>query len=222
MGRRPNPVRRAELLERIADYIMAHGLADLSLRPLAKAVGTSGRMLVYHFGSKEQLLVAAIEAVRNRQQAAFLGAISEGGGSEEILRRTFEWSTAPEWDRYSRFFYAVFGIALQEPHRFPGFLETVQPGLRLMIQVQLQSNGYPLQEAEARATFYAATLRGLAIDILATHERERVDRALAVLSDVVAQAGRERRERPRAAKGPKRSSSTPAAPSRRRTRPSRR
>ena len=199
MGRKPNPERRAELLERIADHIVAHGLVDLSLRPLAKAIGTSGRMLVYYFGSKENLLVEAIGVIRERMQADFLREISEGGGSDDILKRTFEQSTAPKWERYSRFFYAVFGIALQEPDRFPGFLASTQTSIRLMIQTQLQANDYPEKEAEELATFYSATLRGLAIDLLATGDRDRVNRALNVLSGEITRAGE--KYRPNAREG---------------------
>ncbi|OZA91837.1 MAG: TetR family transcriptional regulator [Erythrobacter sp. 34-65-8] len=47
---------RETLLPRLAAHVMAHGLADASLRPLARAAGTSDRMLLYHFGSKERLM----------------------------------------------------------------------------------------------------------------------------------------------------------------------
>lgn len=48
---------REILLPRLAAHVLEHGLADASLRPLARAAGTSDRMLLYHFGSKEQLVV---------------------------------------------------------------------------------------------------------------------------------------------------------------------
>ncbi len=48
--------KRDVLLGKMAGYILASGLAGASLRPLAKAAGTSDRMLIYHFGSKERLI----------------------------------------------------------------------------------------------------------------------------------------------------------------------
>src|SRR5258706_10044550 len=63
--------RRDELLRRSRDYLLAHGVADLSLRPLAAAIGTSARLLVYHFGSKEALVTAVLDDVRHRFQASF-------------------------------------------------------------------------------------------------------------------------------------------------------
>jgi len=58
---------RATLLEAAVDYVASNGLSDLSLRQMAAALGTSHRMLIYHFGSKEQLLVAVVNEMERRQ-----------------------------------------------------------------------------------------------------------------------------------------------------------
>jgi AcrR family transcriptional regulator len=58
--------RRAELLERLADHILAHGLSASSLRPLAKAAGTSDRMLLYYFPDKDALIAAVLEVIAAR------------------------------------------------------------------------------------------------------------------------------------------------------------
>jgi AcrR family transcriptional regulator len=50
------PMSRETLLPLLAGHVLAHGLGEASLRPLAKAAGTSDRMLVYHFGTKETLI----------------------------------------------------------------------------------------------------------------------------------------------------------------------
>jgi AcrR family transcriptional regulator len=59
------PDRRAELLDEAADYILSNGLADLSLRPLAVAINTSPRMLLYFFDSKERLIAEALARIRS-------------------------------------------------------------------------------------------------------------------------------------------------------------
>src|SRR5512142_2700669 len=51
---------KQQLLERALGYLAEHGIGDISLRELAAALGTSHRMLIYHFGSKEGLLVAVV------------------------------------------------------------------------------------------------------------------------------------------------------------------
>ncbi|MFT4009846.1 MAG: TetR/AcrR family transcriptional regulator [Nocardioidaceae bacterium] len=63
--------RREELLEQAVDYVLTHGLFGLSLRPLADALGTSDRMLLYHFKSKD-LLVTEILRVSNERSLARL------------------------------------------------------------------------------------------------------------------------------------------------------
>jgi AcrR family transcriptional regulator len=58
--------RRAALIEKLADHMLVHGLIGSSLRPLAKAAGTSDRMLLYYFRDKEELLAATSEAIAAR------------------------------------------------------------------------------------------------------------------------------------------------------------
>jgi AcrR family transcriptional regulator len=48
--------RHDELLEQATDHVLEHGLIGLTLRPLAAAIGTSDRMLIYHFGSRDALV----------------------------------------------------------------------------------------------------------------------------------------------------------------------
>src|SRR5690348_16226025 len=56
--------KRRDLLNGVLQYIAVHGLGELSLRPLAAELGTSARMLVYYFGSKEDMLIQALQAYR--------------------------------------------------------------------------------------------------------------------------------------------------------------
>lgn len=52
--------RRDELLDRVTDHVLEHGLIGLTLRPVAAAIGTSDRMLIYHFGSRDALVSAVV------------------------------------------------------------------------------------------------------------------------------------------------------------------
>jgi AcrR family transcriptional regulator len=61
--------RREELLEQVADHVLAHGLIGLTLRPLAAAIGTSDRMLIYHFGSRDELVSAVVAHATDRAVA---------------------------------------------------------------------------------------------------------------------------------------------------------
>lgn len=59
-------IRREEIVERIADHVLANGLSASSLRPLAKAAGTSDRMLLYYFADKAEIITAALGIVAQR------------------------------------------------------------------------------------------------------------------------------------------------------------
>lgn len=67
----PKPdTRRAEMLERLSDHVLAHGLSASSLRPLARAAGTSDRMLLYYFTDKAEMMTAILGVIAARMKAA--------------------------------------------------------------------------------------------------------------------------------------------------------
>ena len=69
MARPPDPKRRQELLDGAVDYVVANGISDLSLRPLALALGTQAPVLLHHFGTKEHLVEEMLGRVRDRLRA---------------------------------------------------------------------------------------------------------------------------------------------------------
>ena len=69
MARPPEPHIRARLRDQAIDYVLRHGVSDLALRPLAKALKTNARMLVYHFGSREGLMREILVALRESEDA---------------------------------------------------------------------------------------------------------------------------------------------------------
>ncbi len=67
--------RREAAIERMADHVLAEGLAAATLRPLAAAAGTSDRMLLYYFADKDELLTATLARIAARMVAELDGAI---------------------------------------------------------------------------------------------------------------------------------------------------
>lgn len=71
----PQPAGRAEsprelLLLRAVEWFAEHGVLDTSMRTLAAGIGTSNRMLNYHFGAREDLLAAVVEEVCRGERRA--------------------------------------------------------------------------------------------------------------------------------------------------------
>ena len=93
MGRHPQPEIKQRLLDVCTDYALEHGLPD-RLEPLANAAGASSRMLIYHFGSRDDLLRAVQDRPRKRLVVAWandahtleaVNAAVEAGLVEAIL-----------------------------------------------------------------------------------------------------------------------------------------
>jgi len=103
---------RDALLDKVMAYAAEHGIADKSLREIATGVGTSHRMLLYHFGSREGLLAAIVGAVEERQRAV-LAALSQDGDPAEVMLRLWEQVSQPALRPYVRLFFATVGMAVQ-------------------------------------------------------------------------------------------------------------
>ncbi len=78
MARPQNPQIRTKLRNQAIDYVLSHGLGDLTLRPLAKALKTNARMLVYHFGSREGLMREVLKGLREREDDRILSWFRSG------------------------------------------------------------------------------------------------------------------------------------------------
>jgi AcrR family transcriptional regulator len=181
MGRQPDTARRQQLLSAIAEYLLEHGLADLSLRPLAAAIGTSPRMLLYHFGSKEQLVVEALAQARERETVLFSAWAMETGAAEDpelLARRAWEWMSDPSNEPFMRLFFEVYGLALQQPQRYRGFLERAVSDWLAALTDGLVEAGVDSAEARQAATLAIAVARGLLLDLLATGDRSRINAAM--------------------------------------------
>lgn len=183
MARPADPQRRARTLAAAADYVLEHGLAGLSLRPLASALGTSTRMLLYDFSSKEDLIMAVLAEIRRREAAMLAGhvAISDASGSE-LVQAVWDWASSAERAPFMRLFFEVYTDAMAHPDTYS------QQG-QAMVTQWLDQFGAVLAGSSAdsaSATLVIAVLRGLLLDRLSTGDAERTDRALALFTQLIA------------------------------------
>ena len=58
--------RADSITDALADHVLARGLGQASLRPLAAAAGTSDRMLLYYFPDKAALMGAVLTRIAQR------------------------------------------------------------------------------------------------------------------------------------------------------------
>lgn len=176
------PDRRAELLEKATLWVLAHGLIGLSLRPLAAGIGTSARMLVYHFGSKEQLVAGLLEEVAARWMQALRNELDADVPLDRALERLWNQTLrAPE----SRDIHVLsleawaLGLSSGNPAYRP-FLDAVAGGWVELIEAWLTAQPDGTPTARTRATLIVAAIEGLLLHRL-TDEALPVDAAFAEL-----------------------------------------
>jgi AcrR family transcriptional regulator len=163
--------------ERLLDAAVAHamevGIAELSLRELAGAIGTSHRMLIYHFGSRQGLLVAVTREVEERQRAAY----RRSPDSPEDPRQSWRRISHPTLWAQERLFFELYAQALQGRAGTEGFLDGVIESWAEPLRKAFRAAGDDDAAARADARLAVAVTRGLLLDLLATKDRAGVDEA---------------------------------------------
>jgi AcrR family transcriptional regulator len=179
VARRADEANRSGLLDRIVSYALMNGVAALSLRPLAKDLGVSAAALIYHFGSKEELTVEILKHAGDSQRALF--ASMHVGASEsprDICREVWRVIGAPQARPLFRLFFEVYGLALIDPGRFPGFFPNAITNWLDFLERTYVSDGCDARAARVRATIVIAGFRGFLLDVCATGDDERVASAV--------------------------------------------
>lgn len=171
--------RRDEILDAVVDYILTHGVSDLSLRPVAAAAGTRARLLIYHFGSREAMLIEAMERIQQRAQQDFLSRIaSRRPGTPGALARVFwAWATDEMNQGVARLFFEIHGRALQNPGQYARYAHESAGRWRKMVG-QVLPKHWPARRREDIATITMGGLDGLLLDYLSTGDTARTTRAL--------------------------------------------
>ena len=187
MARPSNPEIRARLREQAVDYVISHSAADLTLRPLAKALKTNARMLVYHFGSREALMREILAGIRERGDALiqeWFGKAKTPPTLVEFLLVYWHRMSNPRMRGVVRLVLEVYAMALRDPRKFPGVL----PDPILYWKRLAARTGRAQKVGTVEATLLLATTRGLMLDLCATGDRRRVTQALKLLARLLARS----------------------------------
>ncbi|GAA3048053.1 TetR family transcriptional regulator [Pseudonocardia yunnanensis] len=161
--------RREELLEMAYRYVLRHGLTGMSLRPLAEAIGSSPRVLIYLFGSKDGL-VQALLARSRVDELDLLAAAGPTGEPAEAVGRLWRWLADPAHTDLLRLWAEGYARSMVEPHGpWGGFAaRSVEDWLDVLGEVFDRTD----------ATAVLAVLRGAMLDLLATGDVERTTAAV--------------------------------------------
>ena len=171
MPPRPDAGRRDELLDALIDAFAEGGIGGRSLRDVADAVGTSHRMLLHHFGSREELLMAVVEEVERRQVSALAELPDDPAAAVAAmwadLRRPELWS-------FERLFFECYARAAQGEAPFTRLVPAAVDGWLAAVDERTDGTADP-----AMARLGLAVTRGLLLDLVATGDIDGVDAAAA-------------------------------------------
>lgn len=174
---------RSRLLVAAVDHATGHGVSDWSLRGIAAAIGTSHRMLIYHFGSKEGLLVEVVRTVEERQREALADLWRDldadpPADPAEVARRFWRRLADPALWPAERLFYELYGQALAGRAGTERFLDGIVESWLGPLAELMRRTGVPAEHVRATARLGVAVARGLLLDLLATGDRAGVDEAM--------------------------------------------
>jgi AcrR family transcriptional regulator len=175
------------LLGAVLDHLLLNGLHDVSLRTIAEDVGTSARMLVYHFGSKDELLAEALDEARTQQRLLFTGWIAPV--AEEpysvTLRKAWAFFESEQAMSYHRLFQQLAAVSREPGSPYAGFAARAVLDWLPVVQSGFAASGMEPRAAAALATMTLATVRGLIMDLMATGDFDRAREGCEALVDLL-------------------------------------
>ncbi len=179
MARPPDVERRRQLLDALIDAFADGGIGDRSLRDVADVVGTSHRMLLHHFGSRDELLLAIVDEVERRQMTVLPDAATQPADAMAAM-----WADVrrPELRRFERLFFECYARGAQGERPFTRML----PGaVESWLSEGGAKTGHSADPAFVRLGL--AVTRGLLLDLVATDDDEGVDAAAQAFVELLRQ-----------------------------------
>jgi AcrR family transcriptional regulator len=167
--------RKEVLTDELVAYLLEHGLSDLSLRPLADALGTSARLLIYHFESKEGLLTEVLDSMQTRLRMSLGGMIERRAAqSERPLKRFWDWAIADENYPYLKLLYELQILAVQNPAAYGQYLQRNASNWSELIAMALPE----AERTPAMVTLLGAVFDGLFLELMCTGDKKRTTQAV--------------------------------------------
>jgi len=181
VGRKPDPERRAELLQDVVAYLLDKGIHQTSLRPLANELGTSTYTFVYHFGSKEELVTQALDKVAERA-ADVLTGFGADGTVDAFVHDWWDWNVDDDKLRTARVITDARSLVRVQPELFQPFVERTRHDFVTALGDRLGSEGGNAVDA----CMMVAALTGTLAELIGAEDADRgaatVERLLAAVA----------------------------------------
>lgn len=188
MARPKNPQRTADLLDAASEMVQRQGIAGTTLRPLAAELGVAPRTLLYHFGSKDDLLVEVIRNLR-RQQPYITHLLSDHSIPDldpahelgEAIRQLWHGAKQEQTRPFLALYYELTALAIRDPERYrPLLIETDRDWIE-SITAYLTRTGIATEETHSIVDTLLIGYRGALCFALATDRWEAAEALIAKL-----------------------------------------
>jgi AcrR family transcriptional regulator len=179
VARPPDVERRRQLLVALIDAFADGGIGDRSLREVAEVVGTSHRMLLHHFGSRDELLLAIVTEVERRQMTVLPDAATQPADAMATMWADVRRS---EMRPFERLFFECYARGAQGEQPFARMLPGAVESWLSEVDAKTGSSADP-----AFVRLGLAVTRGLLLDLVATDDDEGVDAAAQAFIDLLRQ-----------------------------------
>jgi AcrR family transcriptional regulator len=177
LARTPDVKRRQQLLDALIQEVAAGGIGNRPLRELAASVGTSHRMLLHHFGSREELLLAIVDEVERRQMTTLSDLPNEPA---EGFAAMWVSLCRPELRPFERLFFECYSRGAQGERPFarmvPGAVDA------WLAEVDNAAGG---TSDPAQVRLGLAVMRGLLLDLVASEDDAGVTAAAQAFADLL-------------------------------------
>ena len=172
---------RKRLLDLAIEHFGRNGIGDTSLRGIAAAVGTSHRMLLYHFGSREGLLAEVTREVEARQRSVMMTTYDTDLPPLEAAAQYWEANVEAAL-RYGPLFFELSAHAMQGKEHAAALREELIAAWLPSVSGLCRAIGIPDAQAETHARLALGAARGLLLDLLVSGQREEVAEAADLLN----------------------------------------
>ena len=176
--------RREDLAEAATDYALAHGLIGLSLRPLAAALGTSDRMLLYHFRDKDDL-VSTLLRVSNDRSVARVRALPPSPDVGAAVRQLWRAVTSPEQEQCQRMYVEAAALGLFGSEPYASVVREANAAWVEAVSAYLVASGLPEHLGHRAVSLIDAGFMGLQLDLPLDTDASEVRQTVQDLADAV-------------------------------------
>lgn len=194
MARPHDPRIAPRLLDLAADSLLNRGLHGLSLRPLASDLGVSPRTLLYHFGSKEKLIVEAIRHLRRRQPAIRklledppTASTTASESISEMLGRLWDEARQPQSRPFLALYFELAALSVRDPATYRPLIRALDDDWIQAMRGQLTSLDVQPQRMEAAISTALAGYRGALLQALTTDDWKAADEAINCIIEALRQ-----------------------------------